>query len=247
MSTMGGRIIPYVGLQDLFRERESSEPPGLGISGRSDRLSTSRLLYPASDFMVLSTLTGLDCPPGRFIASMHASSDTLKSVGIGLDFKRKIAVAPFVVILIRNLHDLARFLPTSEFILALPGIRSRQGSMATDSDFADFTGEELSVLAYAEPPIQPAGLGPIIVALVYVMSIITTLIVGLRIWARTVYRDSAQQWGTEDYLAVVGFVRLSYDGQTLLEVEEDSHADIGTAGNDTAPLHSSWCFRHNGG
>lgn len=81
--------------------------------------------------------------------------------------------------------------------------------MASEPDYAALTGEELGALAYAEPPIQPTGLGPTIVALVWVMRIVTTTVVCLRIWARTHYLDAGQKWGVEDYLCVIGYVRRS--------------------------------------
>lgn len=81
--------------------------------------------------------------------------------------------------------------------------------MASEPDYTAFTGEELGVLAYAQPPIKPTGLGPTIVALVWIMSILTTTVVCLRIWARTFYLDNGQKWGIEDYLCVIGYVRRS--------------------------------------
>lgn len=88
--------------------------------------------------------------------------------------------------------------------------------MASDPEYADLTGEELSALAYAQGPIQPVGTGPIIVALICVMSVFTTIIVSLRVWARTQFLDVGQRWGLEDYLCVIGFVRRSNHGKSLL-------------------------------
>ncbi|RYP65405.1 hypothetical protein DL771_008329 [Monosporascus sp. 5C6A] len=72
--------------------------------------------------------------------------------------------------------------------------------------FGNLTGEEVRALAYAEPPIQPVGLGPTIVPLVYVMTILSTIVVCGRVWARTKLLDTGQRWILEDYLAVIGYL-----------------------------------------
>lgn len=86
----------------------------------------------------------------------------------------------------------------------------------SDPEYADLTGEELGALAYAQGPIHPTGTGPIIVALVWIMSILTTLIISLRVWARTQFLDPGQRWGLEDYLCVIGYVRRPDYGKFLL-------------------------------
>ncbi|RYP79908.1 hypothetical protein DL770_006447 [Monosporascus sp. CRB-9-2] len=78
--------------------------------------------------------------------------------------------------------------------------------MSYSPDLSNLTGEEIAALAYAEPPIQPTGLGPVTVALMYIFTILATAVVAGRVWARTWYLDVDQRWGPEDFLAVIGFL-----------------------------------------
>lgn len=67
------------------------------------------------------------------------------------------------------------------------------------------SGEELSALAYAEPPIQPEGLALAIEIWMYFAGITTTIIVGLRVYVRG-FKNGGSAWGIDDYLAVLGYV-----------------------------------------
>lgn len=67
------------------------------------------------------------------------------------------------------------------------------------------SGEELSALAYAEPPIQPEGLALAIGVWMYFAGITTSIIIGLRIYARGVM-SGGRTWGVDDYLAMLGYV-----------------------------------------
>ncbi|RYP48372.1 hypothetical protein DL768_005741 [Monosporascus sp. mg162] len=78
--------------------------------------------------------------------------------------------------------------------------------MLDSPDLSNLTGEEIAALAYAEPPIHPTGLGPVIVALMCIFTILATVVVAGRVWARSWYREADQKWGADDYLAVMGFL-----------------------------------------
>lgn len=72
------------------------------------------------------------------------------------------------------------------------------------------TGQQLAALAYAVPPITPEGNGNALVlnAVVITFTVISTVIVGLRVWVRLFLSDAdtGRTWGVDDYLAVLGFV-----------------------------------------
>lgn len=81
--------------------------------------------------------------------------------------------------------------------------------MSSQTEYPGLSGEELQRLSDAYPPIKPAGLGPAIIGLLITWSIITTVVVGLRVWVKTQRLDPGQKWGVDDYLAVIGWVRRS--------------------------------------
>lgn len=70
----------------------------------------------------------------------------------------------------------------------------------------DLTGEELSALAYAEPPIQPEGLARILMVVAITFLCLTTLVVGLRTWVRSWALRHGRLWGIDDSLAVLGYI-----------------------------------------
>ncbi|KAH7139778.1 hypothetical protein B0J13DRAFT_447691 [Dactylonectria estremocensis] len=70
---------------------------------------------------------------------------------------------------------------------------------------ANLTGEEIADIAYAQSSIKPDGFGLAIEVLIYVFTILCTIIVGLRIWVRT-FRLESRQWKVNDWLAVLGFL-----------------------------------------
>lgn len=75
----------------------------------------------------------------------------------------------------------------------------------------DLTASEFAAIAYAVPPITPEGIAPAIEILVYILSILTTIVIILRVWVRAFWLDSESGrglWGFDDSLAVLGFVSL---------------------------------------
>lgn len=64
-------------------------------------------------------------------------------------------------------------------------------------------GQRLQSEAYAASPIEPAGLGPVVNALIYFFSIVALIITGLRIYVRL---SGEQSWGWDDVLAAIGYV-----------------------------------------
>ena len=83
----------------------------------------------------------------------------------------------------------------------------RTTTMSSPTEFPELSGEELQRLSDAHPYIKPTGLGPAIIGLLITWSIITTIVVGLRVWVKTRHLEPGQKWGVDDYLAVIGYVR----------------------------------------
>ncbi|KAF7555295.1 hypothetical protein G7Z17_g2291 [Cylindrodendrum hubeiense] len=71
---------------------------------------------------------------------------------------------------------------------------------------ANLTGEEISDIAYAQPPINAVGFGLTLEVLIYVFTVICAIIVGLRVYVRTFRVESQQKWKINDWLAAVGFL-----------------------------------------
>ncbi|KAM0812006.1 hypothetical protein AB5N19_14323 [Seiridium cardinale] len=69
------------------------------------------------------------------------------------------------------------------------------------------TGEEIAAIAYALPALKPTGLGAAIEVISIMLAIITTIVVGLRVWVRAgLLSGHKETWGIDDYLLVVGFL-----------------------------------------
>ncbi|KAK9415875.1 hypothetical protein SUNI508_10004 [Seiridium unicorne] len=69
------------------------------------------------------------------------------------------------------------------------------------------TGEEIAAISYTLPALNPTGLGAAIEVVSILLAIITTIIVGLRVWVRAgLARGKTESWGVDDYLLVVGFL-----------------------------------------
>ncbi|KAK8088283.1 hypothetical protein PG997_003244 [Apiospora hydei] len=68
------------------------------------------------------------------------------------------------------------------------------------------SGDELADLAYTLPPLPPKGLGLATETVLVLLSVITSIVVLLRIWVRAGFsRVGNAVWGADDYLVVVGF------------------------------------------
>ncbi|RFU77407.1 integral membrane [Trichoderma arundinaceum] len=66
-------------------------------------------------------------------------------------------------------------------------------------------GQQLSQAAYAEPPIAPTGLALIIVVIVLIFLVLSTIVIGLRIYVRAWMGKSAGTWGWEDTFIILGY------------------------------------------
>ncbi|KAH6639995.1 hypothetical protein BKA67DRAFT_671367 [Truncatella angustata] len=65
----------------------------------------------------------------------------------------------------------------------------------------------ISASAYALDPLIPTGLAAGVEATSIFLCILTTIVVGLRIWVRAGYSDAQTRvWGIDDYLLVIGFL-----------------------------------------
>ncbi|KAI0007092.1 GPCR, PTH11-type [Xylariaceae sp. FL0662B] len=73
-------------------------------------------------------------------------------------------------------------------------------------------GALLSAAAYAEPPIKPQGLALILVIVVLIIACISTIVILLRVYARSwvVRRDKV--WGWEDSFIVAGYLAFFASG-----------------------------------
>lgn len=75
-------------------------------------------------------------------------------------------------------------------------------------NYSTLPAEQLSILAYAHPPIQPQGLALAVVIVSALLLAVNFVAVGLRVWVRSWYFRSSSAWGIDDTLAAVGFVGL---------------------------------------
>lgn len=71
-------------------------------------------------------------------------------------------------------------------------------------------GAALSAAAYAQPPIKPHGLALRIIIVIWITTVIATIVVGLRIYVRAWMMRKAKLWGWEDTFAVLGYVSLGF-------------------------------------
>lgn len=79
------------------------------------------------------------------------------------------------------------------------------------STVENLTASEVAAIAYAVPPITPQGLALAIEIVVYIFSVLTTITIVLRAWARSSgldFESGRSLWGLDDSLAVLGFVSL---------------------------------------
>ncbi|KAM0238321.1 hypothetical protein ACHAP5_008726 [Fusarium lateritium] len=68
------------------------------------------------------------------------------------------------------------------------------------------TGSEVAEIAYAQQPIPPSGLGLVCEILIYILTVICAVIIGLRVYVRAWRTNDGKKWRLNDYLAVVGFL-----------------------------------------
>jgi hypothetical protein len=70
-------------------------------------------------------------------------------------------------------------------------------------------GQLLSKQAYAEPPIVPTGLALSIVIAILIFSVLSTVVISLRIYVRAWMEKTSKTWGWEDTFIVLGYVSVS--------------------------------------
>lgn len=70
-------------------------------------------------------------------------------------------------------------------------------------------GQLLSKQAYAEPPIVPTGLALSIVIVILIFSVLSTIVIALRIYVRAWMEKTSKTWGWEDTFIVLGYVSAS--------------------------------------
>ena len=105
----------------------------------------------------------------------------------------------------------------------------------------NMSGEQLAQLAYSEPPLEPHGLARGVEIYMYFAAIITTIIVGLRVYVRA-FMNEGRAWGPDDYLAVLGYVSSPKPLGSLRKTKT-SFVWLLT-GCDSAPLYPHDRFRH---
>ena len=80
------------------------------------------------------------------------------------------------------------------------------------------SGEQLAAVASALPPLDPHGLGVVVEVLSICFATVATISLALRVYVRAgLARTTANLWGVDDVLAVLGFVSFTL-------VAMDSHA-----------------------
>lgn len=92
------------------------------------------------------------------------------------------------------------------------------------------TASEMAALAYAVPPIAPQGLALVLEVVVYIFSVLTTVVIFLRVWVRAVWLDSdsgRRLWGMDDSLAVLGFVSLVFFSRIYLQASSTACLYVG--------------------
>ncbi|PTB61885.1 GPCR, PTH11-type [Trichoderma citrinoviride] len=66
-------------------------------------------------------------------------------------------------------------------------------------------GQLLSKQAYAEPPIVPTGLALSIVIVILIFTVLSTIVIALRIYVRAWMEKTLKTWGWEDTFIVLGY------------------------------------------
>ncbi|WQF75125.1 hypothetical protein CDEST_00139 [Colletotrichum destructivum] len=69
-------------------------------------------------------------------------------------------------------------------------------------------GESLSDIAHNLPPIPVAGLTSVIQVVTYILSVLSTLVIALRLYVRLKLSGTERTWGWDDTFAVAGWVPL---------------------------------------
>ncbi|KAK6207717.1 integral membrane protein [Colletotrichum tabaci] len=72
-------------------------------------------------------------------------------------------------------------------------------------------GERLSDIAHNLPPIPVAGLSSVIQVVTYILSVLSTLVIALRIYVRLKLSGTERTWGWDDTFAVAGWIRVKED------------------------------------
>lgn len=67
----------------------------------------------------------------------------------------------------------------------------------------------LSQQAYAQPPIAPTGLALTLVIIILIFTVLSTVVVALRIYVRAWMGKSAGTWGWEDTFITLGYVSIA--------------------------------------
>lgn len=71
---------------------------------------------------------------------------------------------------------------------------------------AGLTGWEIQDIAWSQGTVPLGTLGKVTTAITYIFLLLTTIVVGLRIYVRTKLPEAGQKWRIDDYLAIVGWV-----------------------------------------
>lgn len=71
---------------------------------------------------------------------------------------------------------------------------------------AGLTGWEIQDIAWSQGPVPLGTLGKVTAAITYIFLLLSTIVVGLRVYVRTKFREAGQNWRIDDYLAIIGWV-----------------------------------------
>ncbi|KAF5018462.1 hypothetical protein F66182_9559 [Fusarium sp. NRRL 66182] len=70
----------------------------------------------------------------------------------------------------------------------------------------NLTADEIASIAYAQRAIPSSGLGLVSEVLIYILTVLCAVVIGLRVYVKTWRIQDSQGWRLNDYLAVVGFL-----------------------------------------
>lgn len=76
----------------------------------------------------------------------------------------------------------------------------------------------LSQQAYAQPPIAPTGLALTLVIIILIFTVLSTIVVALRIYVRAWMGKSAGTWGWEDTFIVLGYVSIWFKALDVMHL-----------------------------
>lgn len=115
---------------------------------------------------------------------------------------REIYLESYGPLKLQNLLQLTNTRSFSTFFSSSATMSTNSSSQPSQAEM----GAALSAAAYAQPPIKPHGLALRLIIVIWILTAIATIVIGLRIYVRAWMLRKAKLWGWEDTFAVLGYV-----------------------------------------